>query len=168
MITKDQLAASMLHECDVVRHLYDKLQPGAFDYRPTPGQRSTIELLRYIAICGSAGISCLAHADWKRFRAYGDGVKEMTPEQFPAALQRQRDEIEAFFTGITEHALETQPAPLPGGTMTQPLGLAILNAPFKWLAAYKLQLFLYAKATGAHDIGTSNAWRGADAPPRVA
>ncbi len=41
------------------------------------------------------------------------------------------------------------------------LGLAILNGPLKWLTAYKLQLFLYAKACGA-EIGTANAWAGMD------
>jgi hypothetical protein len=60
--------------------------------------------------------------------------------------------------------LETQMAPLPGGG-TRTLGLAILEAPFKWLTAYKLQLFLYAKATGASAIGTANAWAGVDLDP---
>ena len=46
-----------------------------------------------------------------------------------------------------------------------PLGAAILNGPAKWLAAYKMQLFLYAKASGAPELKTSNLWRGADPKP---
>ena len=38
---------------------------------------------------------------------------------------------------------------------------AIMSGPLKWLTGYKMQLFLYAKATGA-EIGTSNAWGGYD------
>jgi hypothetical protein len=30
-----------------------------------------------------------------------------------------------------------------------------------------MQLFLYAKAAGATELGTSNAWRGADMPPKA-
>ena len=55
----------------------------------------------------------------------------------------------------------TRQARLPTGVI-QNLGLAVINGPLKWLSAYKLQLFLYAKATGARDIGTSNAWAGID------
>ena len=85
---------------------------------------------------------------------------------FLDAMAKQKAAIETFFADISEAALETQEAPLPGGG-SAPLGVAILNGPFKWVAAYKLQLFLYAKACGATGIGTSNAWRGADMPPKA-
>ncbi|HET6331513.1 MAG TPA: hypothetical protein VFF76_12060 [Holophagaceae bacterium] len=166
MITKDQLAAAMLRECDICLHLFSKLPEGAADYRPSMKQRSTLELLRYLAISGIAGIDCLAHADWKRFGDHAASTKEMPMEGFPAAVGKQKAAIEAFFAGVSETELETQEAPLPGGG-SAPLGVAILNGPFKWLAAYKLQLFLYAKACGATEIGTSNAWRGADMPPKA-
>ncbi|HXC24902.1 MAG TPA: hypothetical protein VNU46_03230 [Gemmatimonadaceae bacterium] len=161
MITKDQLAASMLRECDIIQHLFTKLGPDALTYRPSPAQRTTLELLRYLSICGTAGIRCMSEANWKLFSGFAERAKEMTAEEFPAAMQRQSEEIAAFFASVSEETLETQEAPLPGGTML-PLGLAILNGPFKWLASYKLQLFLYAKAAGAVEIGTANAWAGAD------
>ncbi|HET6330883.1 MAG TPA: hypothetical protein VFF76_08865 [Holophagaceae bacterium] len=166
MITKDQLAAAMLRECDICLHLFSKLPAGAAEYRPSGKQRSTLELLRYLAISGMASMDCMAHADWKRFGDHAASTKEMPFDGFPGAMAKQKAFIEAFFAGISETALETQDAPLPGGG-TAPLGVAILNGPFKWLAAYKLQLFLYAKACGATEIGTSNAWRGADMPPKA-
>ncbi len=161
MITKDQLSAAMLRECDICVHLHSKLPAGALDYRPTDKQRSTLELLRYLAICGIAGLTCMAEADWKRFAEFSERVADMAAADFPAEMERQKASIEAFFVGLNEAALETQAAPLPGGRGTTTLGLAILNGPFKWLTAYKLQLFLYAKACGA-EIGTANAWAGAD------
>ena len=166
MITKDQIAAAMIRECDICLHLFSKLPEGAADYRPSSKQRSTLELLRYLAISGAAGIDCLAHADWKRFGDHAAATKEMPMEGFPAAMAKQKEAIEAFFAGVSETTLETQESPQPGGG-SAPLGVAILNGPFKWLAAYKLQLFLYAKACGAVEIGTSNAWRGADMPPKA-
>lgn len=166
MITKDQVAAAMLRECDIALHLYGKLPAGAADYRPSSTQRSTLELLRYLAISGMAGMDCMAHGDWKRFGDHAASTKEMPFDGFPEAMAKQKAFIEAFFAGVSETTLETQEAPLPGGG-SAPLGVAILNGPFKWIAAYKLQLFLYAKACGATELGTSNAWRGADMPPKV-
>jgi hypothetical protein len=160
MFTKDQFASAMLHECDVCLHLYSKLGPEAYGYRPSEKQRSTEELLRYLAICGIAGATCLKEANWKRFADFAGRTKEMAPEAFPEAMARQKAELEAFFAETSEDTLRTQPAPMPGGGEL-PLGAALLNGPFKWLTSYKLQLFLYAKANGA-EIGTANAWRGVD------
>lgn len=166
MITKEQLLASMLREIDICAHLYGKLTPEAMSYQPSPAQRTTIELLRYLAVIGIAACHCLKVGDWKAFGAYSERVREMPLEGFPAAMEQQKREIEEFFNSTTEETLETQEAKLPTGVVL-PLGPALMEAPLKWLTAYKLQLFLYAKATGASDIGTTNAWRGSDrrSPP---
>jgi hypothetical protein len=103
----------------------------------------------------------LAENNWKLLGEYSAKVKDMPAEDFPAAMDRQEGEIAAFFASVSEQTLETQKAPLPG-VDPLPLGEAILGGPFKWLAAYKLQLFLYAKVTGATQIGTANAWAGID------
>ena len=161
MITKDQLKISMTRECDIAVHLHSKLTPAAFAYRPTPEQRSTLELLRYLAICATAGIRCMSEANWKLFSEYSERVKEMTPEEFPRLMALQKSEIEAFMDGTPEETLATKEAPMPGGS-TMTLGVAIMNGPLKWQTAYKMQLFLYAKASGAVDLGTSNVWRGVD------
>ncbi len=161
MINKDQIAASMMFECDVAKHVYTKLTPESYDYKPTPGQRNTLELLRYLSICGIAGIQSLYQSNWKAFSTYAERASTMTADGFPAAMDLQKKEIKEFFDSITERDLETRDALLPIGG-TQLLGLAILDLPFKWLPAYKLQLFLYAKATGTHEINTANAWMGMD------
>ena len=161
MISKDQIAASMIFECDVAKHLHSKLTPASYDYKPTPGQRTTLELLRYLSVCGIAGIQSLYQSNWKAFSGYTDRSSKMTAEEFPAAMELQKQEIKAFFDSVTERDLETKDALLPVGG-TQLLGQAILDLPFKWMAAYKLQLFLYAKATGTSEINTANAWMGMD------
>jgi hypothetical protein len=167
MISKQQFADSLTRECDIVIHLFSKLPPEAYDYRPSPEQRSTTELLRYLAICGAAGIRCMAESNWKLFsEVYGARVKEMPATDFPAAMERQKQEIRDFFASVSEEALLTQDAPLPGGRGMLPLGAAILNGPLKWLTAYKMQLFLYAKAAGAPQLKTSNLWAGTDPNPQ--
>ena len=167
MITKDQLAASMLRDCDVALHLYSKLRPADAGYRPSEKQRTTLELLRYLSISATAGLDCSIHADWSRFKGFGERAAAMAFEDFPAAMERQKAEITAAFAGLTEEQLETQDAPLPGGRGSATLGLAILNGPQKWLVAYKHQLFLYAKACGHEGLGTSNVWGGMDMPPKA-
>ena len=160
MITRAQLAASMVHECNVSIHLVEKLSPAARGYRPTPGQRTTEELLGYLSICGIAGTRSMAEGNWKIFSEYREQVKDMTVEAFPAAMARQRDELTAFFDQADD-ALMAKEAGVPGGGK-MPLDAAIMNGPLKRLTGYKLQLFLYAKATGAAAIGTTNAWAGFD------
>jgi hypothetical protein len=162
MISKDQLAAGMLYECDICLHLFGKLN--RYDYRPSPAQRDTAELLRYISIVGIASLRSLGEKNWKIFGEYVQAASKMEPKDFPDAMNRQKQEILNFFKSYSEKQLETQEAPLPMGT-TQPLGEAILNMSFKIMPSYKLQLFLYAKASGADKIGTANAWAGKDWNP---
>lgn len=161
MINKDQIAASMLFECDVAKHLHTKLTAEAYEYKPTGGQRSTLDLLRYLSVCGIAGIRALHESNWKAFGRFTDRAATMKAESFPDAMDLQKREIKEYFDSVSERDLETKDAALPIGG-TQLLGQAILDLPFKWLPAYKLQLFLYAKATGASEIGTANAWMGID------
>ncbi|MFI5234539.1 MAG: hypothetical protein ACHQXA_02405 [Gemmatimonadales bacterium] len=162
MITKDQLAGSMLRECDICLHLHTKLTPAAADYRPSPDQRSTLELLRYLSICGIAGATCMAKSDWKLFAEFRERPATMSLAEFPAMMERQKKDLAVFFSALTDEQLRIQEAPMPGGGAALPLGAALMNGPLKWLTAYKMELFVYAKASGAHDIGTSNAWRGED------
>ena len=161
MISKDQIAASMMFECDVAKHLHTKLTPAVYDYKPSPKQRTTTELLRYLSICGIAGIQSLYQSDWKAFNKYVERSAAMKAEDFPAAIDLQKREIKEFFDSVTERDLETRDAKLPVGG-TQLLGQAILDLPFKWLPAYKLQLFIYLKANGAEELNTANAWMGMD------
>lgn len=167
MISKEQLAQSAARECDIILHLFNKLPPDAYDYRPSAEQRSTLELLRYLAICATAGIQCMVRNDWKLFAGYRDRVKDMPASEFPAAMEQQKQEILAFLAETSEETLSTQEAPMPGGAMI-PLGMAILDGPLKWLTAYKMQLFLYAKTSGVTDLKTSNLWRGTDPKPPAA
>ena len=164
MITKAQLAGALTRECDIAVHLYSKLTPEAWSYRPSEGQRATLDLLRYLAACGIGGLESLAGNDFRAFGKYVERVKDMTADEFPDQMALQKAEIEEFFAATTEQTLTTQEAKMPGGGPL-PLAAAIINGPLKWLTAYKMQLFLYAKASGAQGIGTSNAWGGFDMPP---
>lgn len=161
MITKAQLIRSITTECTISIHLHSKIDAAAAQYRPTPGQRSLEELLRYLSYCGIAGSRALATGDWKIFGEYEAAAARQTFAAFPSAMTRQMGEIESFIGALAEETLIGQQATLPGRGAV-PLAEAFLNGPLKWLNGYKMQLFLYAKASGVGAIGTSNLWAGID------
>ena len=45
VLTKSELITSLQHEVHILLHLAGKIDRAALDYRPSPKQRSTIELL---------------------------------------------------------------------------------------------------------------------------
>src|SRR5205814_980033 len=51
MMTKEEFLDSCAHETRVIRHLAGKILPGGLDWKPTPVQRTTLELLRYLTSC---------------------------------------------------------------------------------------------------------------------
>ena len=52
VLTKSELIALLQNEVRVLLHLAGKAEPQMRDYRPTPKQRSTLELLQYLSIMG--------------------------------------------------------------------------------------------------------------------
>ena len=57
VLTKSELIALLQKEVRLLLHLTTKIDQDMLDYRPTPKQRSTIELLRYLTTSGPALIS---------------------------------------------------------------------------------------------------------------
>jgi hypothetical protein len=165
MITRNDILASIRHESDVCKHLFSKLPLESMEYRPTPGQRSTIELLRYLAVIGIAGTRSMIEKDWSIFGGYKERVAAMTAEEFPAMMDLQMQEIEEYIGALSDEEFETGTMrPPTGGEI--PIDLGLVNSVLKWLTAYKMQIFLYAKSNGRDDISTINVWAGIDAPPK--
>ena len=161
MIDKDMLRDRILKECDTCLHLYERVPEGGMDYRPTEGQRSTLELLRYLSFCAMSGCRAMAEGSWDSYEGLMKRAAEMGPEDFPAHMARQKEELTAFFDGLDQEALTTQQAKDPlGNEMT--LGEALLALPYSWMVAYRMQLFLYAKQAGNADLWTPNCWAGVD------
>src|SRR6476646_6463839 len=52
VLTKHELIASLQNEIRILLHLASKVDPAKLDYRPTPKQRSLLELLQYMTIVG--------------------------------------------------------------------------------------------------------------------
>ena len=54
VLSRDELVALLQHEVKILGHLAGKIDRAMLDYRPTPRQRTTIDLLRYLTMMGPA------------------------------------------------------------------------------------------------------------------
>ncbi|MCZ7643703.1 MAG: hypothetical protein M5U26_00220 [Planctomycetota bacterium] len=165
MFTAKQYVAAMRHEGAVCQHLFTKIPEGCWEYRPTPGQRSMLELLRFLPHNLGTIPETVVSGDWPGIGAKMGKTKEMPPEAFPAEIDAQGERLEKLIAGIPEADYQGRGVTLPNG-MNLPLGEALMMFGLKFLTAYKMQFFLYIKANGVSNIGTSNCWMGRDPAPK--
>lgn len=154
------LADSLARDCRVCVHLIHKIPADLHSWRPTPGQRSVEELLRYLCVSTISAIKGMCEPDRGWRDHYQAKAKALTTADFAQAMEEQAQEILAWFEALPEDAFETHSVTMPWGeTMT--LGEAVVGSVAKWLPAYRMQLFLYLKQNGVA-VSTPNLWRGVD------
>jgi hypothetical protein len=162
-MTKDELLSLMLRECDLCIHLHGKIPAGAMDFRFTPKQRSTTELLRYLSHIGLSGTKSMIANSWAPYEELEKAASTLAPADFPKAMEKQKAGLRAVFAEVSEKDLASKTFEMPWKE-TMPLGKGIVALPYACLVAYRMQLFLHAKAAGNSAIGTSNCWGGFDMP----
>jgi hypothetical protein len=163
VLTKDELIAALTHEVHVLRHLITKIDASAVDYRPTPKQRSSIEVVRYLVMQGPVLTNAIKAGAF-------DG----------AAWGAAQAEVDAADLAGLDAMLATQPAwfsehigamsdedfrgtiRLFAGPMSR--GVHFVTLVLANYAAYRTQLFCYLKLCGRDELGTMNLWGGKDAP----
>lgn len=166
MVSREYLLQAMLHELEVCKHLAGKLNAEDAEYRPSETQRSTIELMRYIASCGIGAMESLYTGDWKVYDAHEEAVETMLVGGFADAMDKQAGAIKTLFAEISDDDMLTKVVRAPGAGEL-PLGVAIMRTSYAWLVAYRHELFLRVKATSNNTIGTSNNWGGRDMKVKV-
>jgi hypothetical protein len=167
VLTKEELIGSLQHEVRILVHLAGKVDPSQLDYRPTRTQRSTLELLQYMAIMGPTLLTVVQGGKFDRetlgalFRPAEEAAKSMTFEQAVAAIQSQADEYARRLADWTEPDFRAD-MDMFGNQTTR--GALIVNLVLGGHAAYRTQLFCYLKACGRHELSTMNLWSGVDGP----
>jgi hypothetical protein len=78
-------------------------------------------------------------------------------------MDAQCRRIEEALEPVSEEDLWNADRAMPWGTPVK-MGQGLVDMVVKCLAAYRMQLFLYAKAAGAHQLGPANCWMGVDPP----
>lgn len=164
VLTRPELIASFQNEVRILLHLAGKLAPADLDYRPTPKQRSALELLRYLTVMGpellkAAQAGAFDTESWTKAERLAESL---TVEQTLAAIAAHPARYEALLADVSDADFRAN-VEMFGMQMTR--GAFIVNQVLCACAAYRTQLFLYLKACGHAELSTMNLWAGMDAPP---
>ena len=163
VLTKPELIASLQNEVRILQHLATKIDRDKLDYRPTPKQRSTLELLQYLTIMGPMLVQMAKSGgfDPAEWTTAEKSAAALDFDQTVAALARHSADYASLLADMSDADLRSEIAMLGQKTSR---GAFIVNLVLCGCAAYRTQLFLYLKACGREELGTMNLWAGADAP----
>jgi hypothetical protein len=164
IFTKDELIRSLQHETRILLHLAGKVDPAALNFRPTPEQRSTLELLQYLTIMAPIQLRAISaggvdmdqwSTDWRTQEA-------IARERDLAAVQAAIAAQQALFVEILGPCNDKDfRVPMEMFGHKQSRGAWIVNLTLCGFAAYRMQLFLYLKACGRIELTTLDLWAGA-------
>jgi hypothetical protein len=166
MISKQQFEASVLDEFRIIKHLATKVLPGTLDWRPSPKQRSILELMQYLSQSGATFTEVILKVDVSLFGASSEKAKSVTPDNFAEHMDAQAEKFKELFAQFTDEELATE-IDLWGTGRKQTKAESLFNGMLKGLTAYRMQLFTFIKASGRDDIGTNDVWQGVDSKPQA-
>jgi hypothetical protein len=167
VLTKPELIGSLQHEVRILLHLTTKIDRSMLDYRPTPKQRSTLELLKYLTNMGPGLIQAAKTGTFDRERfVEADKIAQARDfDQTVAALAEHAQIYPALLADMTDADFRGE-IEMFGNKTTR--GAFIVNMVLCGCAAYRTQLFVYLKACGRDELSTMNLWAGVDAPAPAA
>jgi hypothetical protein len=167
VLNKEELISSLKNEIRILVHLAGKVDRSQLDYRPAPKQRSTLELLRYLAIMGPTQLSAIRTGVFDRptlSALWTPAVKAseaMDFDQAIEAIQHLSVHYQQVLGEWTEAVFREEVDFF--GTKTS-RGSFLVNHVLGAHAAYRTQLFCYLKSCGREELSTMNLWGGMDAP----
>lgn len=167
VLRKDELLSTLQNEVRLLLHLASKVDPTKLDYRPSANQRTLLELLQYMVIMGP--IHMRAALDgvpdmkaWGNVWNAEEGIaKVMNLEQVKESIGKQPGLFEKLLSGFSDADLRAEMEMF--GTKAS-RGLWIVRLVLTHYPAYRMQLFLYLKASGREELNTMNLWVGMDGP----
>jgi hypothetical protein len=166
VLTKSELMASLQNEVRILLHLAGKIDRAKLDYRPTPKQRSTLELLRYLTLMGPELLKAAKAGgfDMDSWTAAERAAETLDFDETLAALAAQPGTYAMQLADFSDADFRAE-IEIFGEKMTR--GYFIVNMVLSGCAAYRMQLFLYLKACGRTELDTMNLWAGIDAAAAV-
>jgi hypothetical protein len=162
VLTKEELIAALQNEVRILLHLASKVDKSMVDYRPSPKQRSILELLQYMTIMGPNLVTFTKSEgfDMAVWSAADAAAKAMSFDQAVAAIKKQSDEYARVLSEWTDADFRGE-VDFFGAKASR--GSHLVFIVLGGYAAYRTQLFLYLKACGRDELNTMNLWGGADA-----
>ena len=164
VLTKPELVAALQNESRILLHLASKIDRSKLDYRPTPKQRSTFELLKYLSMMGPTLVqyATAVSLDPSVWRKAASAAEARDFDQTLAFIATHKDAYASLFNEVSEADLRAEASAIDGSKTTR--GALLVNLVLCSCAAYRTQLFLYLKACGREELTTMNLWAGMDAP----
>ena len=166
VLTKSELIGSLKSEVRILLHLASKIDRTMLDYRPTPKQRSTIELLKYLSVMGPALVQAARAGtfDPAVWTAAEKAAEARNFDETVAAIAGHADTYATLLGEMSDADFRVE-IEMFGNKTTR--GAFIVNLVLCGCAAYRTQIFLYLKACGREELSTMNLWAGTDAPAAV-
>jgi hypothetical protein len=163
VLTKSELVQALQHEVHILLHLASKLDRAWLEYRPTPKQRNTLQLLQYLTIMGPELIKAAKKGAFDP-ESWTAAEKTASGRDFDATLEAIRAQKELYAALLADVSDSDFREPVQPFGIPTTRGLFIVQLVLGGCAAYRTQLFLYLKACGREELSTMNLWAGADAP----
>ena len=162
VLTKQKLITCLQKEVHILVHLCGKVAPEAVDYRPTPKQRSTIELLRYLTFMGPLLVDFIRKGAFvtEEWRATEEKAAALDFDAAVKSLESQSAFYAEAIAAFTDDELRGE-IELFGRKATR--GAVLVDFVVCGHAAYRTQLFCYLKSCGREELSTMNLWAGMDA-----
>ena len=170
ILEKSELVSALQQEVRILLHLAGKVDLPMLDYRPTPKQRSMLELMQYMAIMGPTQLTVIERGVFDRPTLSGI----WTPAENRAAKMSFEEAVVAIGAQSEEYARRLGAWPdddfrkvvdMFGQKSSR--AMLVLQLILNGHAAYRTQLFLYLKACGRHELSTMDLWAGQDMPART-
>jgi hypothetical protein len=165
VLTKPELIGSLQNEVRILLHLAGKVDRAMLDYRPTPKQRSTLELLQYLTIMGPNLVKAAKAGSFDP-PAWTALEKAAAGRNFDQTLAELASHTQAYATLLGDMSDADFRSEIEMFGQKTSRGAFIVNLVLGGCAAYRTQLFVYLKACGRQELSTLNLWAGIDPPPQ--
>lgn len=149
-------------ELQICKRLFKKIPKSKLNYRPAKGMRSTKELLRYISFCATECTRILVldsfkTNNWDAYTAAEKKAQKMKPAQFPRAMDQQIKDLRHLMARISDRDFANKKIAMPWGAKIS-LGQSIALAAARFVSGYRMQLYLYARASNGKKLGSMDCW----------
>jgi hypothetical protein len=161
ILTKDELLSSLEGDVHILSHLISKVEPGMLDYRPTPKQRSLLELLQYLVVVGPVQLRVIQSGTFdmdsfmKQWQPEDAKAKAMGLAEAAEAIGKQTAVIREVLNSLSDADLRSE-MEMFGTKATR--GALLVNMVHSHYVAYRMQLFLYLKSCGRDELSTPDLW----------
>ena len=163
VLSKEEVISALQNEIRILLHLAGKVDRAKLDYKPTPKQRTTLELLQYLNVMGPQLLVALKTGAFDG-AAWGKAVEATKALDFDALLASIGKQSDLYATSLGAWSDADFRGELDMFGAKHSRGYHLVSFVLGGHAAYRTQLFMYLKSCGREELSTMNLWGGIDAP----